>query len=164
MTELPCWALVLMACVAVFLAVLIIVVLARSPTGRGSRGPARAAAPAANATANATAGGAANATAGGAAQHVPPDQIQAWIANKPRAAVLFYAPWCKHCHDLLPKYQEVAQRSALPMGMVNCDENAKVVSLYGLRGFPTVMRFVDGQMEHEYEGDRTVASLAAFCA
>ena len=156
MTELPCWALVLMACVAVFLAVLIIVVLARSPTGRGSRGPARAAAPAANATANAT--------AGGAAQHVPPDQIQAWIANKPRAAVLFYAPWCKHCHDLLPKYQEVAQRSALPMGMVNCDENAKVVSLYGLRGFPTVMRFVDGQMEHEYEGDRTVASLAAFCA
>ena len=95
---------------------------------------------------------------------MPPDQIQAWIADNPRAVVLFHAPWCQHCHALLPKYEEVARSSSIPMGAVDCNNHAKVVSLYGLRGFPTVMRFVDGQMEHEYEGDRTVASLAAFCA
>ena len=137
---------VLMACVAVFLSILIIIVLSRYPNG-GARASAPAAVAGTAAALQDSGAPHASAASGQAMQRVPAAQINQWIRDKDRAAVLFYAPWCKHCHEMLPKYEKVAEKSSIPMGAVNCDENTKIVSLYGLRGFPTLVRFVDGQQD-----------------
>ena len=97
-------------------------------------------------------------------QEVDPGAVQAWVRRHPSATLLFYAPWCQHCHAMLPKYKEAAREvsDGAVVGTVNCDNSPQLTSLYGLRGFPTVLRFVDGEVDSEYEGDRQAASLRRF--
>lgn len=159
MTELPCWALVLLTAVGVLCAALVLAVLARrgAQGGKASRKAAPESVPAASAPPAADAG----------PEEVDPDHIASWLESHPQAVLLFYAPWCAHCHAMLPHYAEAAAGAAaggVSIGQVNCDTSPQVPSLYGLRGFPTVLRFVHGDVHEEYQGDRSAQSLSAFMA
>lgn len=92
--------------------------------------------------------------------------LDSFLAQHPHATVLFHASWCGHCKKLLPTYESVAAQqdtTTLPMAALECDNNDQVVQRYKLRGYPTILKFRNGQQVAEYSGNRTASDLAQFC-
>ena len=160
MTELPCWALVLLTVVAVLCAALVLAVLLRRHHAGAAPSKTK------KAELSRTSGDSDNNTVPvpGAPAEVSPADVEGWVRSHPNTTLLFYAPWCQHCHAMLPNYAEACAQvgNHASLGQVNCDNSPQIVSLYGLRGFPTVLRFVDGEVDKEYQGDRGTASLVDF--
>ena len=70
----------------------------------------------------------------------------------------FYAPWCGHCKKLAPVYTEVAdalkeQGSTLRLAKVDATENSKSSGEFGVRGYPTLFFFLNGE-KIDYTGQR----------
>ncbi len=70
----------------------------------------------------------------------------------------FWADWCPPCRALTPVLDRVAAAMAgqLKLAKVEVDEgaNMKLAGRYGLRGFPTVLLFVDGEIKGRFSGAR----------
>ena len=66
--------------------------------------------------------------------------------------VLFYAPWCGHCTNFSPDYEEVAVmlRSRLKVGKINCEKYRKVCEKAAVRGYPTVRYYRGAEGEQQY--------------
>ncbi|KAG0062122.1 hypothetical protein BGZ89_010917 [Linnemannia elongata] len=85
------------------------------------------------------------------------------------ALVEFYAPWCGHCKNLAPIYEELGQAFSgkddqVLIAKVDADAHRELGSRYGIKGFPTLKWFpkgVNGDPE-DYSGGRDLDSLAAF--
>ncbi|KAF9911228.1 hypothetical protein EC991_004452 [Linnemannia zychae] len=85
------------------------------------------------------------------------------------ALVEFYAPWCGHCKNLAPIYEELGQAFSgkdeqVLIAKVDADAHRELGSRYGIKGFPTLKWFpngVNGDPE-DYSGGRDLESLAAF--
>jgi len=80
--------------------------------------------------------------------------------------VEFYAPWCGHCKKLAPEYEKLAsdlKKAGSPVVIAKLDatEHAAPASTYGVKGYPTLIFFKNGN-QIKYEGDRTPAAMAAF--
>ncbi|WP_457678232.1 thioredoxin [Thermovibrio sp.] len=60
----------------------------------------------------------------------------------------FWAPWCGPCRMLAPTIDELAQQyeGKVKVVKVNTDELPMVAMQYGIRGIPTVMLFVNGDV------------------
>lgn len=81
----------------------------------------------------------------------------------------FYAPWCGHCKNLAPKYEELAKlyfdnpeyASKVVVAKVDATTNDVPDEI---QGFPTIKLFVAGKKDSpiEYQGSRTVEDLANF--
>lgn len=65
--------------------------------------------------------------------------------------VLFYAPWCPHCHAVLPVWEQLAKLSKFKVFAMNCEKqrahyNAiKETSANKLEGFPTIILYIKGE-------------------
>lgn len=75
----------------------------------------------------------------------------------------FYAPWCGHCKKLAPVYKEVAdelkaQGSELRLAKVDATENSESAGKFGVRGYPTLFFFLNGQ-KMDYTGQRSKDSM-----
>lgn len=88
-------------------------------------------------------------------------------SGKP-ALVEFFAPWCGHCRNLAPVYEELAQAFAhaedkVTVAKVDADENRDLGKRFGIQGFPT-LKWFDGKSDKpvEYSGGRDLESLSAF--
>ncbi|WP_347306272.1 thioredoxin family protein [Thiobacter aerophilum] len=70
----------------------------------------------------------------------------------------FWADWCPPCIVLAPVLEKVVQTSGgkLRLAKVEVDEgdNMKLAGRYGLRGFPTVLLFVDGEERARFASAR----------
>ncbi|KAF8977472.1 hypothetical protein BGZ46_007373 [Entomortierella lignicola] len=85
------------------------------------------------------------------------------------ALVEFYAPWCGHCKNLAPIYEELGQafsgkEDKVLITKVDADAHRDLGSRYGIKGFPTIKWFprgVDSDPE-DYTGGRDLDSLSAF--
>jgi thioredoxin 1 len=70
------------------------------------------------------------------------------LASDIPVLVDFWAPWCAPCRMLAPTIDKLAEEYAgkVKVVKVNTDELPMVAMQYGIRGIPTVMLFVNGDV------------------
>ncbi|EDR00989.1 protein disulfide isomerase [Laccaria bicolor S238N-H82] len=83
--------------------------------------------------------------------------------------VTFTAPWCGHCKNLKPIYEDIATNFLLESDCVVANiqaddkKNADISEKYGVTGFPTIKFFSKGSKEAEdYDGGRTEGDIVKF--
>jgi putative thioredoxin len=66
----------------------------------------------------------------------------------------FWADWCPPCVALTPVLERLVtqQQGAILLAKVEADENMKLAGHYKLRGFPTVLLFVNGEEKGRFSG------------
>jgi protein disulfide-isomerase A6 len=82
--------------------------------------------------------------------------------------VEFFAPWCGHCKNLAPVYEELAlafehAKDKVQIAKVDTDAERDLGKRFGVQGFPT-LKFFDGKSDKptEYNGGRDLESLSNF--
>lgn len=82
--------------------------------------------------------------------------------------VEFFAPWCGHCKNLAPVYEELATslefaKDKVQIAKVDADAEKDLGRKYGVQGFPT-LKFFDGKSSDpvDYQSGRDLESLQNF--
>ncbi|KAG8160013.1 hypothetical protein KVR01_010650 [Diaporthe batatas] len=81
--------------------------------------------------------------------------------------VEFFAPWCGHCKNLAPVYEDLASSFAsskdVQIAKVDADAEKELGRRFGVQGFPT-LKFFDGKSETpiDYSSGRDLESLSNF--
>lgn len=78
--------------------------------------------------------------------------------------VMMAAPWCGHCVSARPILEKVAQAfssEACDVAYIDADQHKDIASEFGVRSFPTIKMFKDGQVE-DYQGARTEQAFVEF--
>ncbi|WWC70388.1 protein disulfide-isomerase domain [Kwoniella pini CBS 10737] len=95
--------------------------------------------------------------------------FEQFVGGDRPALVEFYAPWCGHCKNLAPVYEQLAD--AFPSDKVviaktDADGVGRDLgSKYGVTGFPTIKWFPKGSLEPiDYSSGRDLEALAGFVA
>jgi len=81
--------------------------------------------------------------------------------------VEFFAPWCGHCKNLAPVYEDLAQAfqssKDVQIAKVDADAEKDLGKRFSVQGFPT-LKWFDGTSDTpiDYDGGRDFDSLANF--
>lgn len=81
--------------------------------------------------------------------------------------VEFFAPWCGHCKNLAPVYEDLAKVFELSKNVqiakVDADAEKSLGKRYGVQGFPT-LKWFDGKTDKpvDYNGGRDIESLTKY--
>ena len=72
-----------------------------------------------------------------------------------------YAPWCGHCKRLAPTWDELGEKAeGFKVAKIDCTAEKETCNEYGVRGYPTLHWFKDGQVQGDrYAGPRTTDAL-----
>merc|ERR1711971_1472682 len=89
------------------------------------------------------------------------------VALNPEKDVLveFYAPWCGHCKQLTPIWDELGEKykGHETIVIAKMDSTANELEEVKVQGFPTIKLFKKGSNEAiDFNGDRTVAGFTKF--
>lgn len=80
--------------------------------------------------------------------------------------VEFYAPWCGHCKNLAPEWEEAAQKLSgqVKLGMVDATAHESLGSKYGIKGFPSIKLFGAGKKGKpvDYQGGRDATAIVEY--
>ncbi|WWC87598.1 protein disulfide-isomerase domain [Kwoniella dendrophila CBS 6074] len=80
-----------------------------------------------------------------------------------------YSPKCSHCRAFAPTWTQMAKDkqhlerlSGFHMGQVNCLAQGDLCNSNGIKFYPQLMLYVDGEAKPHYTGDRSYADLEKF--
>ncbi|TFY67764.1 hypothetical protein EVG20_g3826 [Dentipellis fragilis] len=97
-----------------------------------------------------------------------PDNFDEVIGKGTPGLVEFFAPWCGHCKNLAPTYEQLAdafahKKDKVVVAKIDADGVGKPLgSKYGVTGFPTLKWFDANGEATPYEGGRELTDLANF--
>lgn len=87
------------------------------------------------------------------------------IKRKKHALLFFYTEWCKHCKPAKAEYSEAAKKLSgqdILFAMIDAEMNLDTTDRFNVSGFPTILRFTNGNLIGEFQGERTVDGFIAF--
>eukprot|EP01025_Chloroclados_australasicus_P026882 TRINITY_DN2669_c0_g2_i2.p1 TRINITY_DN2669_c0_g2~~TRINITY_DN2669_c0_g2_i2.p1 ORF type:complete len:950 (+),score=137.83 TRINITY_DN2669_c0_g2_i2:247-2850(+) len=92
------------------------------------------------------------------------DNFDSTIAGKD-FYVKFYAPWCGHCKNMIPVWNELAAAdNGINVAKVDCTVHKDLASKFEVRGFPTIILFKSNGEQVKYSGARSILlSLLQYC-
>jgi thioredoxin 1 len=76
----------------------------------------------------------------------------------------YWAEWCGPCKMIAPILEEVSADYAgkLTIAKINIDDNPATPAKFGVRGIPTLMIFINGNIEATKVGALSKSQLTAF--
>jgi protein disulfide-isomerase-like protein len=96
---------------------------------------------------------------------MPPMIQSGGEADKKITVVLFYAPWCPHCKDIMPMWKKLVEKHSsdnkVEVKKVNCEDKPEQAEQNDVQGFPTIIMFKNGK-KVKYEGERTEEGIENF--
>jgi len=88
------------------------------------------------------------------------------VARDPTKTVLveFYAPWCGHCKQLAPIYEQLAEnfKSKSDVIVAKMDSTVNELEDIKIQSFPTIKLFTKDNQVIDYNGERTLDGLTKF--
>ncbi|KIK25018.1 hypothetical protein PISMIDRAFT_677546 [Pisolithus microcarpus 441] len=97
-----------------------------------------------------------------------PDNFDAVIGKGKPGLVEFFAPWCGHCKNLAPTYEQLADafshaKDKVVIAKVDADGAGRPLGQkYEVSGYPTLKWFDEKGNTEAYEGGRDLDALATF--
>jgi len=82
--------------------------------------------------------------------------------------VMFYAPWCGFCKRLHPTWEELASDESIDefvdvtIAKVDCTQHGTLCQEHGVRGYPTLFFFMDGEKQEKYAGGRSLEEFKKY--
>ncbi|KAK2879311.1 hypothetical protein FQN49_001007 [Arthroderma sp. PD_2] len=100
-----------------------------------------------------------------------PDNFDSVVLKSGKPGLVeFFAPWCGHCKNLAPVYEELGHAFAsssekVHISKVDSDAHRPLGKRFGVQGFPT-LKWFDGKSDkpEDYNGGRDLESLTKFVA
>merc|ERR1712018_517565 len=87
-----------------------------------------------------------------------------FVKNERLSLVMWYAPWCKHCKQVMPEYEGAAaelKEWGIPMIKVDGTREKELADQYGVGGWPMFKMFRKGRV-YEYNGPREKQNIIDF--
>lgn len=83
------------------------------------------------------------------------DNFKSELEKHKNLFIKFYAPWCGHCKQLAPKWEEMSgEFSVMPVAEVDCTTHTEICGKYGISGYPTIKLLQSNGAVMDYDGPR----------
>jgi len=98
--------------------------------------------------------------------HLTDDTFKGFLKKKKHTLVMFYAPWCGHCKQAKPEYEQAAEKfqgdNKVAFAGMDCTVHKESCASHDVTGYPTFKYFNYGKDSQKYMGGRTEPDFVAF--
>ncbi|MBE6137175.1 MAG: thioredoxin [Erysipelotrichaceae bacterium] len=94
--------------------------------------------------------------------HLTKDNFKEFYTENKLCLVDFWAQWCGPCRMLTPVLEELHQKTNLPIGKVNVDEEEELAEALRIQSIPALFLFKDGKLVDKKVGYLPMDALASW--